>query len=155
MLIVLAASLTVNGRSVSGVSAGSSASVVRPSFAAGSGDAEASAVGSAEDSGVAVASGVAAGVASGVAEDSGDAEASGVSELSGSEVSGSEVSGSGVSGAGVPAGAGVPSSVVVSTVEVSLESTGASSAKTVVPKENSRRTAKNAASAFESFCVFI
>ena len=142
MLIVLAASLTVNGRSVSGVSAGSSASVVRPSFAAGSGDAEVSAVGSAEDSGMAVASGV--------AEDSGDAEASGVSELSGSEVSGSEVS-----GAGVPAGAGVPSSVVVSTVEVSPESTGASSAKTVVPKENSMRTAKNAASAFESFCVFI
>ena len=142
MLIVLAASLTVNGRSVSGVSAGSSASVVRPSFAAGSGDAEVSAVGSAEDSGMAVASGV--------AEDSGDAEASGVSELSGSEVSGVEVS-----GAGVPAGAGVPSSVVVSTVEVSPESTGASSAKTVVPKENSRRTAKNAASAFESFCVFI
>ena len=125
-------------------------SVVRPSFAAGSGDAEASAVGSAEDSGVAVASGVAAGVASGVAEDSGDAEASGVAELSGSEVSGVEVS-----GAGVPAGAGVPSSVVVSTVEVSPESTGASSAKTVVPKENSIRTAKNAASAFESFCVFI
>ena len=136
---------TVNSCSESPVS-GSSASVVRPSFAAGSGDAEASAVGSAEDSGVAVASGVAAGVA----EDSGDAEASGVSELSGSEVSGSEVS-----GAGVPAGAGVPSSVVVSTVEVSPESTGASSAKTVVPKENSRRTAKNAASAFESFCVFI
>ena len=83
MLIVLASSLASNGRPVSGVSAASSASVVRPSFAAGSGDAEVSAVGSAEDSGVAVASGVAAGVASGVAEDSGDAEASGVSELSG------------------------------------------------------------------------
>ena len=41
MLIVLASSLASNGRPVSGVSAGSSASVVRPSFAAGSGDAEA------------------------------------------------------------------------------------------------------------------
>ena len=88
-----------------------------------------------------------------------------VPSSSGVEVSGAELSSSGVSGAGLSEGeaSGVSegsgsvegSGLLVTSGVGSLTGTVVSSAKTVVPKENSRSTDKSTASVFEAFFIFV